>query len=219
MATLPQDNTRESRDMLTGLADLEERRPLPGWQRGCRHDPVPDPCDDDYARPDRHRQRGLRRKRGRRRAGRSGAAHQAFRRRRARQHDVAGGPDQRREFSCCRVSNAARERWQWLAEALGRCDRQCRLPMGDDTSLRLWPRIALMRATEEDSERHHPRSPVGNGEPHAAGAGAQDRLVERRDRTVGPLVPRSRGRSARRDRQGRDRDTLPAAVCAGWTTG
>ena len=45
-----------------------------------------------------------------------------------------------------------RERWQWLAEALADAVALPIAPVEDDVSLRLWPRIALIRAdTGEDS--------------------------------------------------------------------
>ena len=44
MATVPQDNTRESRDSLTGLADLEEARAtIARWQRDWPRDTIPCP--------------------------------------------------------------------------------------------------------------------------------------------------------------------------------
>ena len=45
----------------------------------------------------------------------------------------------------------SRERWQWLAEALADAIAlPIASPEGGGSSLRLWPRIALMRVTEKD---------------------------------------------------------------------
>lgn len=45
----------------------------------------------------------------------------------------------------------SRERWQWLAEALADAVAMPIANPAGGASLRLWPRIALMRATEQDS--------------------------------------------------------------------
>ncbi|WP_435203867.1 EAL domain-containing protein [Qipengyuania sp. 902] len=155
MATLPQDNTRESRDSLTGLADLEEARAtIARWQRDWPQDTIPCPIHAMMITLGRIDTVNV--------AFGESAGDGALVEVAQRIKHFAADELDSMAWLAARISGGSflllsrqqcsRERWEWLAEALADAIAMPIASPGDDVgSLRLWPRVVLLRATEDDS--------------------------------------------------------------------
>ncbi|MBX7495894.1 bifunctional diguanylate cyclase/phosphodiesterase [Qipengyuania sp. 6B39] len=154
MASLPNDMMHESRDRLTGLADVAQARAtIARWQNDWPRETIACPIHAMMITLGRIDTVNV--------AFGESAGDGALVEVAQRITHFAVDELESTAWLAARISGGtflllsrqqcSRERWQWLAEALADAIAMpIASPEDDGTSLRLWPRIALMRVTQED---------------------------------------------------------------------
>jgi EAL domain-containing protein (putative c-di-GMP-specific phosphodiesterase class I) len=155
MASMPNEMTHGSRDSLTGLADLAHARAMiAGWQADWPRDSTACPIHAMLISLGRIDTVNV--------AFGESAGDGALVEVAQRIKHFAADELESSAWLAARISGGAfllvarqpcsRERWQWLAEALADAIAMpIANPEEGGASLRLWPRIALMRAAQDDS--------------------------------------------------------------------
>ena len=154
MASLPNDMIHESRDTLTGLADqAQARATITQWQRDWPHDTIACPMQAMMITLGRIDTVNVA-------FGESAGDGALVEVAQRITHFAADELESSSAWIAARLSGGnfllvarqecSRERWQWLAEALADAIAMPIANPEGGASLRLWPRLALMRVTERD---------------------------------------------------------------------
>lgn len=154
MASLPNDMINESRDTLTGLADQAlARATIERWQREWPHDTIACPMQAMMITLGRIDTVNVA-------FGESAGDGALVEVAQRIKHFAADELESSSAWLAARLSGGnfllvarqecSRERWQWLAEALADAIAMPIANPEGGASLRLWPRLALMRVTERD---------------------------------------------------------------------